>query len=205
MQTGGSICHKPSYNRADRFTIIGYGSGTNSYFGGGNGTYAMSGGTYYTPNRVFVGGVPADIQSFSIGGAVGDLTISGGTLTVDDIMMVGGNGKGTLTIGEAGICSVENLVLTNNTQSTLRFELGANGVGSLSASDTVSISDGAKLEVDATAYTGNASWIKLIDCVTRTTDFAPEDITLTGPGNIRQDIDEDIWLHIVRGTMIIVH
>jgi hypothetical protein len=69
----------------------------------------------------------------------------------------------------------------------------------------VSISGGAKLEVDSTAYQGSAVWIKLVDCATRTTAFAPEDITLTGPGIIRQDRDEDIWLNIVRGTIILIH
>ena len=203
VQAGGHIQHYPG--ASDRYTIIGYGSGTSTYHGGGNGSYYMSGGSYYTPNRVFVGGVPADIQSFSREGCVGHLKVSGGSFTVDDILMVGGNGEGTLTIGEAGSCSVENLVLTNTTQSTLRFELGTDGLGSLSASDTLEISAGTKLEVDTTAYEGGSAWIKLVDCATRSTSFALEDISVVGQGVIRQDVDEDIWLNMQRGTIIIVH
>jgi len=202
IQAGGIIHHAPP--SSDKFTVLGYGTGATSYFGGGNGTYEMSGGSYYTPNRVFVGGVPTDIQSFSREDGIGALKVTGGTFTADDIMMVGGYGTGTLTIGQAGSCSVENLVLTNNTQSVLRFELGADSLGVLSVSDTLSISSGARLEVDATAYQGSAVWIKLVECATRTTSFAPEDITVIGSGTVRQDRDEDIWLNIQHGTMIIV-
>jgi hypothetical protein len=115
--------------------------------------------------------------------------------------MVGGNGIGTLTIGSNGVCSAKDIVLTNNTASTLRCELGASGLGTLRAGGTLSIC-GAKLEVDATAYAGGAVWVKLVDCATRTTSFAPENITVTGVGLVRQDRDEDIWLFMQRGTFI---
>jgi hypothetical protein len=45
-------------------------------------------------------------------------------------------------------------------------------------------------------------WIKLADCATRTGSFAPSNITVTGPGVVKQDRDEDLWLFIQRGLMI---
>lgn len=202
VQTGGTIRHAPTGAASRKFTAVGYSYGTSAILGGGNGTYDLSGGSYTTPNPVYVGGVPTNILSYALGGSVGLLKVSGGTFTANNTMMVGGYGTGTLTIGASGVCSVQNLVLTNNTVCTLRCELGADGLGTLSASGTLAVSAGAKLEVDSTAYAGSAVWTKLADCATRTTAFAPEDITVTGPGVVRQDRDEDIWLYIPRGTLI---
>ena len=201
MQTGGMIRHLPQGGDTKRFTIIGYGTGASTYFGGGSGMYEIAGGSYDTPNRVFIGGVPTDIQSFSNAGGVGTLKVSGGTFTTDDTLMVGGYGTGTLTIGSSGTCDVQNLILTNTT-STLLCEFGVGGLGALNVSDTLTINTGAKLEVDTTAYQGSTVWVKLVNCATRTTAFAPENITVMGDGVVRQDKDEDIWLYMQHGTII---
>ena len=203
-QTGGKIVHAPG--SAGRYTIIGYGSGTNTYFGGGNGTYTMSGGTYYTPNPVFIGGLPTNLQSYSRSGGVGLLKVSGGTFTATNTtLMVGGNGIGTLTISSNGVCFAKDIVLTNNTASTLHVDLGTSGPGTLTASGTLSIYSGAKLEVDSRAYKGSAVWVRLVDCATRTTSFDPANITVTGKGVVRQDRNEDIWLYYQRGTTLLVN
>lgn len=202
VQTGGAIRHAPINAVARKFSAIGLGYGLTGVFGGGNGTYAMSGGTYYTPNPTFVGGIPTNFMFNSSSGSVGLLKITGGTFTAANTMTVGGNGTGALTMGAAGACAVHDLVLTNNTSSTLRFELGPAGVGALSASGTLTVCAGAKLEVDSTAYAGAAVWIKLVDCAARTTAFEPENISVAGPGVVRQDRDQNIWLYIPRGTLI---
>jgi len=203
-QTGGKIVHAPSGGVAvSKLTVLGYGYGASGAVGGGLGTYEMSGGSYYTPNMVFVGGVPTNLLSYSRSGGVGVLKVSGGSFTVtNNTLTVGGYGTGTLTIGSNGVCFAKDIVLTNNTQSTLRFELGASGVGTLKASGSLTIASGAKLEVDSRSYRGSAVRIKLADCATRTTSFNPANITVTGNGAVKQDRDEDIWLYIQRGTYI---
>ncbi len=204
MQTGGKIVHNASGD-SRRFTILGYGTGATTYYGGGNGTYEMYGGTYYTPNNVYVGGVPTNVQSYSRSGGVGFLKVAGGSFTVtNNTLMVGGNGTGTLTLGSNGVCFARTIIFTNNTQSTLRCELGAEGLGTLTASSNLVICAGAKLEVNTTAYQGKAVWVKLADCVTRTGSFDPANITITGLGEVKQDRnnDQDVWLFFRRGTMI---
>lgn len=179
-------------------------------WGGGVGSYTLSGGTFESARPVFVGGLTTGDLGYTpnanfvfYGNALGTLRIDGGTFTVtNQTLFVGRNGSGTLVIGTNGVCSAKDLVLTNTTQSTLRFELGRTGPGTLTALGSLTIAAGAKLEVDATAYQGAGGWIKLADCAVRTNAFAPENITLSGPGVIRQDRNEDIWLFIRRGTLI---
>ncbi len=204
-QTGGKIVHAPTGDagqQARKMTIIGYGFGTGA-LGGGSGAYELSGGSYLTPSRAYIGGMPTDVQSYSRSGGTGLLKVTGGSFTVtNNTLTVGGNGTGAVTIGSNGVCFAKDIVLTNNTQSTLRFELGAAGSGILKASGNLAIAPGAKLEVDAKAYQGSAVWVKLADCATRTTSFAPSNITVTGNGVVKQNIDEDIWLYVQRETII---
>jgi len=173
---------------------------------GGMGTYNMSGGTFRSDGIFCVGGIPTDFYSYSVGAAtnlgVGVLNIQGGTFSVSNTLWVGAAGAGTVTIGSNAVCGVANLVLTNSTQSTLRFELGAAGSGALAVSGALSVYPGARLEVDSTAYSGSDVWIKLAECATRAGSFAPENITVIGKGLVRQDRDEDLWLYIPRGTLI---
>jgi hypothetical protein len=205
-QSGGRIVHAPSGDagvQARKMTVLGYGFGTGT-FGGGAGSFELSGGAFQTPSRVYIGGMPTDVQSYSRSGGVGRLKVTGGSFTVNNNMLtLGGYGTGTLIIGSNGTCAVKDLILTNNTQSTLRFELGATGLGTLTAGGALHIYPGAKLEVDTTAYTGGEARIKLVDCVTRSGSFDPANITVTGKGYVRQD-EADIYLQFQRGTMLMV-
>ncbi len=180
-------------------------------WGGGYGSYTMSGGTFVSAKPVFIGGLTTADLGYTPGPALfvftnnslGTLRIDGGSFTVtNQNLSLGRYGSGTLIIGTNGVCSAKDIVLTNNTQSTLRFELGTAGPGTLVASGNLAIYPGAKLEVDSRAYQGGAVWVKLVDCATRSTAFAPDNITVTGPGVVRQDRNEDIWLYIQRGTFI---
>ena len=206
IQTGGKIWHAPSGGASDRKIIaIGYGFGASGVVSGGLGTYEMSGGIFYTPKRTFVGGVPTNLLSYSRSGGVGLLKVTGGSFTVtNNTLMVGGYGTGTVTIGSNGVCFAKEIIFTNNTQSTLRCELGTDGLGTLTASSNLVICAGAKLEVNTTAYQGKAVWVKLADCATRTGSFDLANITITGQGEIKQDRnnDQDIWVFFRRGTMI---
>jgi T5SS/PEP-CTERM-associated repeat protein len=182
-------------------------------WGGGYGSYTMSGGTFVSAKPVYVGGLTTTDLGYTPGPAifvftnasVGTLRIEGGSFMVtNQNLYLGRNGAGTLTIASNGVCFAKDIVLTNNTQSTLRFELGTEGLGTLTASSNLVIYTGAKLEVDTSAYQGKAVWIKLVDCATRTGSFDPANITITGQGEVKQsrNNDQDVWLFFRRGTMI---
>ncbi len=209
IQTGGTIIQNPTGGNAEiksrKLVVLGYNFGASGVVSGGLGAYELSGGSYYTPNQTFVGGVPTNRLSYSRSGGVGLLKVTGGSFTVtNNTLMVGGYGTGTVMIGSNGVCFAKDIVFTNNTQSTLRCELGTEGLGTLTASSNLVICAGAKLEVNTTAYQGKAVWVKLADCVTRTGSFDPANITITGQGEVKQDRnnDQDVWLFFRRGTMI---
>lgn len=181
-------------------------------WGGGYGRYTLSGGTFVSAMPVYVGGLTTTDLGYTpksdtfvfVKDSVGTLRIEGGSFIVtNQNLCLGRNGSGTLIIGTNGLCSAKNIILTNNTQSTLRFELGANSLGTLTASSNLLIYAGAKLEVDTQAYHGDDVWVKLVDCVARTGSFDPANITVTGPGEVKQDRnnDQDIWLYFQRGTL----
>jgi len=180
-------------------------------WGGGYGSYTLSGGTFISAKNVYLGGVSASDLGHTPTGivfadnSVGVLRVDNGSFAVTNANLYLGNyGKGTLILGSNGLCSARDVILTDNTQSTVRFEFGTEGVGLLSAIDTLTISANARLEVDTTVYQGGSTWIKLMECASRSTSFAPENIVVAGQGVIRQDRDEDIWLYIVRGTLIML-
>ncbi len=201
VQTGGEI-RQAAVNASPRsFLTVGW--------GGGYGSYTLSGGSVVSWRNAYIGGhftsdygyEPTD-AAFT-GGSVGVLRIDGGYLTVTNAdLFIGRNGTGTLILGSNGVCTARHVVLTNNTQATVRFELGEAGCGTLTAVGTLSLSAGAKLEADTSAYTGTVPWVRLIDCATRSGTFATENITVTGKGVVRQDLDEDVWLYMERGTVI---
>lgn len=202
VQTGGEI-RQASVNASTRsFLTIGW--------GGGHGFYTLSYGTVESRRNAYVGGhftsdygyVPTDAAFTS--NSVGVLRIDGGSLTVTNAdLFIGRNGTGTLILGSNGVCAARHVVLTNNTLSTVRFELGEAGCGSLTAAGTLTVGADSKLEVDSTLYQGDAVWVKLIDCAAREGSFAEDDITLTGKGAVVQDRgDGDVWLFLERGTLI---
>lgn len=166
----------------------------------------MVGASYWT----------AITNSNFIGGGLGTFTQTGGIFTNSQdnansgTLYVGANGQGVLTVGEGGECSMYNIVLTNNVAlvpnsgATVKFDLGTNSLGSLRARNSLTIAQNANLEVDLRGYTGDAVWIKLIDCATREGAFSPDNITIQGSGIVVQDKDEDIWLFCVRGTLITI-
>ena len=204
-QTGGAVRQGVGRSGVTCYqTTIGW--------GGGCGSYTLSGGTFESSKPVYIGGNTATDLGYTpalatyTNNSVGTLRVDGGRFMVNgQNLYLGRYGSGTLVIGTNGFCSAKDIVLTNTTQSTLRFELGLNGPGTLTASGALTVSVGAKLEVDSTAYRGYAIWFKLVDCATRTTAFAPANIAVTGPGLVRQDLNEDIWLFIRRGAMLLLN
>ncbi|MDX9868814.1 MAG: hypothetical protein RBT78_12915 [Kiritimatiellia bacterium] len=111
-----------------------------------------------------------------------------------------------LIVRSNAVCTAGSIQVYNKgVPPRIRFEACGEGLGMLVARGNLSIASGAKLEVDVTGYRGSDVWIKLIDCGgSRTGTFAAEDITVTGYGFVRQDVDQGIWLFRPRGTFISV-
>lgn len=180
LQTGGTV----DVTRSAGAAVLGYGSGT--------GEYVLSGGTFATGRPLYVGGCrKADVQesyfegvSFAgRGAATGRFFARGGTLAATNELgiVVGADGKGRLEIGPAGNVTAKALVVSNNVEGVLAFELGARKAGTLKA-DNLVIAPGAKLEIDARVLAADSSaTIRLADCGAVEGSFAASDVTLRIP------------------------
>ena len=180
LQTGGTVDVTQSAGAA----VLGYGSGT--------GEYILSNGTFATGRPLYVGGCQkTDVQSAYFegvsragrGAATGRLFARGGTLTATNELgiVVGADGRGRLEIGPDGNVTAKALVLSNNVEGVLAFELGARKAGTLKV-DRLVIAPGAKLEIDARALAADSSGtIHLADCGAVEGLFAASDVTILSP------------------------
>lgn len=180
LQTGGTVDVMQSAGAA----VLGYGSGT--------GEYVLSNGTFATGRPLYVGGCrKADVQEAYYEGkspagrcaATGRLYARGGTLAATNELgiVVGADGRGRLEIGPVGNVTAKALVVSNNVEGVLAFELGARKAGTLKA-DKLVIAPGAKLEIDARALAADSSGtIHLADCGAVEGSFAASDVTLRIP------------------------
>lgn len=228
LQTGGTIYHGLGFTtdawRKKTPMVIG--------LGGGTGTYIISNGLTYAAAPIYVGGVETNVfernqkisnwpaAAFTDRTAVGKLVVAGGSLsTATSDLVVGADGSGTFEIGPAGRVSIGdpngsgNVILSNRTTSVTRFVLGRDGAGQIVTPNALVVADGAKLEVDATNYTGDEKWIKLVDCKRRIGSFAADDITISGRHALGQyeivqnkagDATGSVWLHCRSGAMLII-
>lgn len=181
LQTGGTV----NVTRSAGAVVLGYGSGT--------GEYVLSNGTFATGRPFYVGGCrKADVQASYYEGrlspagsraATGRLFARGGTLAATNELgiVVGADGRGRLEIGPDGNVTAKALVLSNNVEGVLAFELGVRKAGTLKA-DKLVIAPGAKLEIDARALAADSSGtIHLADCGAVEGSFAASDVTILSP------------------------
>lgn len=198
VQTGGDMtCSSTSFNM-----MLG--------MAGGTGNYVISNGTAHLSGNLYVGGVFTNmLQSCkmanyptNVHGGKGTLRVDGGSFRLDKNLYAGVEGGGTIAIGPAGTLDLRgNMVLSNGTTtagldyaraSKITFTLGAEGSGVIDftnagAGKGLMSAEGespAAIEVDATAYEGQKSWVQLIK--TKATpsgtwlqDF---DLSVTGKG-----------------------
>lgn len=215
LQTGGTVDVTQSAGAA----VLGYGSGT--------GEYVLSNGTFATGRPLYVGGCrKADVQEAYFEGvsragsraATGRLFARGGTLAATNELgiVVGADGRGRLEIGPDGNVTAKALVVSNNVEGVLAFELGARKAGTLKA-DKLVIAPGAKLEIDARALAADSNTtIRLADCGTVEGSFAASDVTLWIPDGQEKRFaraviltersgKKGLWLMIQpRGLMMVV-
>lgn len=178
LQTGGTV----NVTRSAGAVVLGYGSGT--------GEYVLSNGTFATSRPFYVGGCrKADVQASYYEGrlspagsraATGRLFARGGTLAATNELgiVVGADGRGRLEIGPDGNVTAKALVVSNNVEGILAFELGARKAGTLKA-DKLVIAPRAKLEIDARALAADSrGTIHLADCGAVEGSFAASDVTI---------------------------
>ena len=183
LQTGGNL----TVNATNGVAVFGYGSGT--------GEYILSNGTFAVNRPLYVGGcMSADLlrqTGFSVdaahapgrGAATGRLFARGGELAATNELgiVVGADGKGRLEIGPDGNVTATALVVSNNVEGVLAYELGSGKAGEL-AVDRLVLASGAKLAIDATALSAHSrAMIRLADCGMVEGAFAPEDISILVP------------------------
>lgn len=180
LQTGGTV----NVTQSAGAVVLGYGSGT--------GEYILSNGTFATGRPLYVGGCQkTDVQSAYFegvspagrGAATGRLFARGGTLAATNELgiVVGADGRGRLEIGPDGNVTAKALVVSNNVEGVLAFELDARKAGRLTV-DRLVIAPGAKLEIDARALAADSSTtIRLADCGAVEGSFAASDVTLRIP------------------------
>ena len=182
LQTGGSLSVKAN----EATVVLGYGSGT--------GEYVLSNGTFAVNRPLYVGGcMRADLllqnsygegqHPSGRGAATGRLFARGGTLAATNALgiVVGADGRGRVEIGPEGNVTATTLVLSNNVEGVLAYELGSGRAGTLKA-DRLVIASGAKLEIDATALAASSrATIRLADCGEVEGAFAADDISIRVP------------------------
>ena len=92
--------------------------------------------------------------------------------------------------------------------ATLKCALGEDGAGVFKVKGELKVGEGVKLEVDASAYKGSRSWVKLVDAETRSGSFA---VTVKGSNTDAEVVehrpgfdDGSIWLFVRRGLCVTV-
>ena len=225
--SGGTYSHN-SRNTSDGKTgefplVIGLGRS-------GNGVWTMTGGTTGIKNQVYVGGArKADLQFnpepnasyYPDGdGCTGILDVSNGTFVTTKDLYVGAKGTGTLVLRPTGTIQAANVVLSNGVASVLRPVVNGAATGLLRATDNLVITDGARLEIDATGMSANApGYLQLASAEHVVGEFSSDKVSVeydeTNPvmrSRFREasilyerDGEKGLWLKASpQGTLIIV-
>ena len=105
--------------------------------------------------------VPANVRE-NRHAAEGVITVAGGAFTSAGEVIVGADGAGAIEmVGKAGSFTAQGLVLSNATSSAARFVAGPDGFSPITVNGALSVTDGASVEVDLSAYTGSSSVFRL--------------------------------------------
>ena len=195
----------------------------------GHGTWTMTGGTTDIRNHVYVGGAErADLKHnptpsenyFPDGdGCTGVLDVSNGTFVTTKDLYVGAKGTGTLALRPTGTIQAANVVLSNGVASVLRPVVEGTATGLLKATGNLVITDGARIEIDATDMSANAPlYTRLATAANVVGEFADGHVSFTydesnaamramfASAEIVYELDGEkgLWLKTTpRGTMVI--
>jgi len=199
-------------------------------FSGGTGNCTLSNGLFEAVRDVYVGGVDALARwgmtkiyaSPGYGntnvapGSVGTFSLAGGSVVISNTVVgktatlhVGDFGTGTVSVAESGALYAQAVELhaapDGSRASTLRFTFGAQGVGKITCG-SLNIGGGAKLVVNADAYSASVPAFCLIAFGSKTGDFAAGDVTITGTRKWElRTTATGIWLRRDSGTLLRVN
>ena len=163
-------------------------------FSNGYGYYVLSNGTASISSKLWVGGVNPSTcghahATYTGTESVGGITVAAADLSkpcrfsVADTVVLGGLGEGSLDVGLGGVFAGTDLVLSNNTASTVRLRVTNDREGLVDLSGKLTITDGASLVVDATGFTDiGAKRRTLMKFASREGSFAPGKITVLSNG-----------------------
>ena len=155
---------------------------------GGRGLLEVTGGGAATSaSPIYVGGVDPSTLAIprtwpeadsSSTAATGLVAVVDGSLAVTGGFVLGACGTGILEIGSNGVVTASSMTLSNNVLSKLSFKFGEGGVGRIVLSGALTVSDGAKLEIDASAYQGKRGRFRLLSAGAVSGAFAPVDVDI---------------------------
>ena len=142
--------------------------------------------------------------------AEGTVTVVNGTFSVADDMVVGADGFGTIEmVGNAGTFTAGSLVLSNATSSVVRFVAGAGGFSPIGVTGTLAVTDGTRIEVDLSGYTGNANVFRLFNFTSFDGDLDNVSLVLLDKDGVSRKVcrlsktDSAIDFAFVNGTTIL--
>ena len=189
MVDGGTFTKPGDYEG-----LIGGAGGVGRFVVKGGSTAAFSGGLFaggFNTNALTVARYwpYLDFSDTASTTATGLVRVVDGTLAVNGAMTFGARGMGVLEVGSNGVVTASSLTLSNNVASVLSFKFGENGVGSVVLSGALSVADGAKLEIDGTAYRGNRGKFRLLTAGTIEGAFAAENVEIQGDAGMTYSIE----------------
>ena len=191
---------------------------------GGKGSMVMEGGRAWSKSAVYVGGATTNNLYYKRYNlytqcpvtnhcATGLLRVTNGRFDSADTLWVSQDGQGTLEIGPTGAVSANDVVLTNtpaaltgagDLAAKLKFTFDANGTGSLTVTNKLTIGRGVTLEVDATGRNGKSGAFPLIRYGESEGEFSA--VTIQGQGYVRKMTLDGVtgyWYQNTPGTMLI--
>ena len=188
VQTGGD--YYANITHARTFAVFGVQNG--------EGLYALSNGTARIRNRVWVGGATTnDLHRVfyedrsGLTDAKGQLTIAAADLSrscsfaAEGPTVFGALGTGILDMGPGGRFDGTDMTFSNNTASVFRTRVTNDGAGLVNLTGRLTIADGAKFEVDASAITLKKGHFPLVKCAEMEGAFNPENVTINAPRSVQ--------------------
>ena len=190
---------------------------------GGLGHLIVSNGTVST-RKLYVGGCPKSEFTYGDGwessagipfstrhDAQGKVSVAGGSLTTGNYpMILGADGSGTVEMrGSSGTLTTANLILSNATQSVVRFVADAGGVSPISVTGELVVTDGASMEVDLSGYTGSANTFRLFSFDSSSGDLESMPVTLLDANGVSRKPRclvkraNALELAVISGTIVI--
>ena len=142
--------------------------------------------------------------------ATGKVEVVDGELTSAGDLILGADGRGEIAIvGSKGAANFANAVFSNKVESVASFTLDADGVSPLALAGTLTVTDGATLNVDVSRYAGKRARTRLVTCAAMEGRFATVNLTGSDASETLKDAtvvqgDAGVYLRVPRGALLLV-